>query len=83
MRVASAAHRNHSKKGTGTVEVSNERSKRESSSANISFREEYEDKVEQNNSSDEDYNEPIDHLDIFPPAAYRKGDIELGVLMSG
>jgi hypothetical protein len=32
---------------------------------------------------DSDYVEEEDHLYLFPPPSYRKGDISLGVLMSG
>ena len=32
---------------------------------------------------DPDYNEEQDHLFVFPPRRYQKGDISLGVLMSG
>jgi hypothetical protein len=84
MRAASATHRYHSKKGAGAGEVSDERPKRGSSVTNASFLEELNnDTVVLNDSSDEEYNDASDHLVTFPPAAYRKGDIELGVLMSG
>ena len=32
---------------------------------------------------DTEYNEEQDHLYLFPPPKYQKGDISLGVLMSG
>ena len=32
---------------------------------------------------DPEYNEEQDHLYLFPPRRYQKGDISLGVLMSG
>jgi hypothetical protein len=32
---------------------------------------------------DPDYNEEEDFLYLFPPSRYQKGDISLGVLMSG
>ena len=86
MRAATAAHRRLSKKGATIVD---EKSSRRESSVleNTSFLDEYaEDRVkkEENKIEDEDeYNDERDHRVMFPPAAYRKGDIELGVLMSG
>jgi hypothetical protein len=32
---------------------------------------------------DPEYNEEQDHLYLFPPPRFQKGDISLGVLMSG
>jgi hypothetical protein len=86
MRAITAAHRHAAKKGH--VELNDERSSKRDSSglANTSFLdEEYvEEKVEKKDSEDdEEYNDERDHLVIFPPEAYRKGDVELGVLMSG
>jgi hypothetical protein len=75
MPIASAAHRHHSKKA--------EKSKRGPSvNTNASFVEECEGETGEHNNSEE-YNDATDHLFTFPPAEYRKGDIELGVLMSG
>jgi hypothetical protein len=38
---------------------------------------------ESNKKEDPEYIEEEDHLNLFPPLSYRKGDISLGVLMSG
>ncbi len=38
---------------------------------------------DKNKDEDQEYNEEEDHLYLFPPPSYRKGDISLGVLMSG
>ncbi len=78
MPIASATHRHHSKKA--------EKSKRgvggPSINTNVSFLEECEGETVQCDNNEE-YNDATDHLFIFPPPEYRKGDIELGVLMSG
>ena len=69
-----------------SIDLSDEKAKRGSSAVytNTSFLEECEENTVVQNENDQDqYNDERDHLDIFPPTEYRKGDIELGVLMSG
>jgi hypothetical protein len=76
---AVAVHRNaHSKKheisgASNMIEADN----------TVLIKNEPKNKERSDKNEDREYIEAEDHLYLFPPPSYRKGDISLSVLMSG
>ena len=82
MRGAAAAHRHTNVSGKPHLKASADNIIEASDQDLIRSESDGKDKGEGKNV-DSDYNEEQDHLYLFPPPRYQKGDISLGILMSG
>ncbi len=79
---AGAAHRNIKSSGKPRSKAGAENSIEASDQGLIKNESDGKEKDEEKDM-DADYNEEQDHLYLFPPPRYQKGDLSLGVLMSG